>query len=73
MSPFFRQAIGRSLEISLVSSLLGLAIAALTCHSLAHTQGPLRRWMVAFTNMTSNFAGVPLAFAFIILMGPMAC
>ncbi|MDR5860478.1 ABC transporter permease subunit [Halomonas eurihalina] len=68
-SPFFRQAIGRSLEISLVSSLLGLAIAALTCHSLAHTQGPLRRWMVAFTNMTSNFAGVPLAFAFIILMG----
>ncbi|SHK59734.1 ABC transporter permease [Halomonas caseinilytica] len=68
-SPFFRQAIGRSLEISLVSSLLGLTIAALTCHSLAHTRGPLRRWMVAFTNMTSNFAGVPLAFAFIILMG----
>lgn len=69
VSPFFRQAIGRSLEISLVSSLLGLAIAGLTCHSLAHTRGPLRRWMVAFTNMTSNFAGVPLAFAFIILMG----
>ncbi len=52
-----------------MSSLLGLTIAALTCHSLAHTRGPLRRWMVAFTNMTSNFAGVPLAFAFIILMG----
>lgn len=68
-SPFFRQAIGRSLEISLISSLLGLIIATLVCHSLTRTSGPLRRWMIAFTNMTSNFAGVPLAFAFIILMG----
>ncbi|MDW7748095.1 ABC transporter permease [Halomonas sp.] len=68
-SPFFRQAIWRSLEISLVSSLLGLIIAVLACHSLTRTNGPLRRWMIAFTNMTSNFAGVPLAFAFIILMG----
>nr|WP_240550043.1 ABC transporter permease subunit [Halomonas titanicae] len=68
-SPFFRQAIGRSLEISLISSLLGLIIATLACHSLTRTSGPLRRWMIAFTNMTSNFAGVPLAFAFIILMG----
>ncbi|ELY22658.1 ABC transporter permease subunit [Vreelandella titanicae] len=68
-STFFRQAIGRSLEISLISSLLGLIIATLACHSLTRTSGPLRRWMIAFTNMTSNFAGVPLAFAFIILMG----
>lgn len=68
-SPFFRQAIWRSLEISLVSSLVGLVIATLACHSLTRTSGPLRRWMIAFTNMTSNFAGVPLAFAFIILMG----
>ena len=68
-SPFFRQAIWRSLEISLVSSLVGLVVAALACHSLTRTSGPLRRWMIAFTNMTSNFAGVPLAFAFIILMG----
>ncbi|MFG6178615.1 ABC transporter permease [Halomonas sp. THAF12] len=68
-SPFFRQAIWRSLEISLVSSLLGLVIATLACHSLTRTDGRLRRLMVAFTNMTSNFAGVPLAFAFIILLG----
>lgn len=25
--------------------------------------------MVSFTNMTSNFSGVPLAFAFIIILG----
>lgn len=68
-SDFFQQAIGRSLEISLFSSLLGLMVATLTCYSLTRTNGRLRRLMVAFTNMTSNFAGVPLAFAFIILLG----
>ena len=31
--------------------------------------GPLRNFVTAFANMTSNFAGVPLAFAFIILLG----
>ena len=28
-----------------------------------------RRWLIAFTNMTGNFSGVPLAFAFIIILG----
>ena len=68
-SAFFRQAIWKSLTISLVSSAIGLVIATLTCHALVRSGGRLRRAMIAFTNMTSNFAGVPLAFAFIILMG----
>ncbi len=68
-SAFFRQAIWKSLTISLVSSAIGLAIATLTCHALVRSGGRLRRAMIAFTNMTSNFAGVPLAFAFIILLG----
>ncbi|MAR74311.1 MULTISPECIES: ABC transporter permease subunit [unclassified Halomonas] len=68
-SAFFRQAIWKSLTISLVSSAIGLVIATLTCHALVRSGGRLRRAMIAFTNMTSNFAGVPLAFAFIILLG----
>lgn len=68
-SAFFRQAIWKSLTISLVSSAIGLVIATLTCHALVRSGGCLRRAMIAFTNMTSNFAGVPLAFAFIILLG----
>ncbi|QFU02455.1 Sulfate transport system permease protein CysW [Halomonas sp. THAF5a] len=68
-SPFFRQAIWRSLEISLVSSALGLAVATLACQAMTRANARLRRVMISFTNMTSNFAGVPLAFAFIILMG----
>ncbi|WP_110686435.1 ABC transporter permease [Salinicola aestuarinus] len=68
-SAFYRQAILRSLEIALVSSLLGIVIAAFACYGLTRTGGRVRRVLIAFTNMTSNFAGVPLAFAFIILLG----
>ncbi|WP_110666593.1 ABC transporter permease [Salinicola halophilus] len=68
-SPFYRQAIGRSLEIALVSSAAGLIVATLACYGLTRAGGRIRRVLIAFTNMTSNFAGVPLAFAFIILLG----
>ncbi|CDF85462.1 ABC transporter permease [Pseudomonas sp. QL9] len=68
-SPFYRQAIGNSLDISLWSSLIGLLIAVLGCHSLRQVNSRLRDFVMAFANMTSNFAGVPLAFAFIIILG----
>lgn len=68
-SAFYRQAMWRTLEIAIVSSLAGIVIAVLTCYSLTRLGGRWRRLLIAFTNMTSNFAGVPLAFAFIILLG----
>jgi putative spermidine/putrescine transport system permease protein len=72
-SPFYRQAIGHSLEISAWSSLIGLAVAVLGSYSLRQVQGRLSDIVLAFSNMTSNFAGVPLAFAFIILLGFNGC
>jgi putative spermidine/putrescine transport system permease protein len=68
-SKFYRQAIQLSLEISLWSSLFGLIIAVLGSYSLRRVDSKLRDFVSAFANMTSNFAGVPLAFAFIILLG----
>jgi putative spermidine/putrescine transport system permease protein len=68
-SRFYRQAMQFSLEISLWSSVLGLLIATLGSYSLRQVNSPLRTFVTAFANMTSNFAGVPLAFAFIILLG----
>jgi len=68
-SPFYLQAIRYSLEISLWSSLIGLAIAVLGSYSLRQVDSRLRDFVMAFANMTSNFAGVPLAFAFIIILG----
>ncbi|MFJ9989423.1 ABC transporter permease [Pseudomonas putida] len=68
-SKFYLQAIERSLEISFWSSLFGIVIATLGAYSLRQVDSRLRDFVSAFANMTSNFAGVPLAFAFIILLG----
>lgn len=68
-SKFYRQAIQLSLEISFYSSIFGIIIATLGSYSLRRVDSPLRNFVTAFANMTSNFAGVPLAFAFIILLG----
>ncbi|MBF8781704.1 ABC transporter permease [Pseudomonas fulva] len=68
-SKFQRQAIRHSLEISFWSSLIGILVAGLGAYSLRQVDSRLRDFVAAFANMTSNFSGVPLAFAFIILLG----
>ncbi|QDQ86495.1 ABC transporter permease subunit [Alcaligenaceae bacterium SJ-26] len=68
-SAFYRQAIRHSLEIAFWSSLIGLLIALQGCHSLRRSGGRLRDAVLSLSNMASNFTGVPLAFAFIILLG----
>ncbi|MBP2169295.1 putative spermidine/putrescine transport system permease protein [Erwinia toletana] len=69
-SPFYQQAIRNSLDISFWSSLYGLLISLIGGYSLNQIgSGRLHRFFMSFTNMTSNFAGVPLAFAFVILLG----
>ncbi|MGE1158761.1 ABC transporter permease [Pantoea agglomerans] len=73
-SPFYQQAFRFSLDISLWSSVYGLLIALVTGYSLHQLGGGrLQRFLISFTNMTSNFAGVPLAFAFVILLGLNGC
>ena len=66
---FYAQAFPNSLWLSVGSAFLGLLIASFTAASLQKVPGSLRDAMVSFTTMTSNFAGVPLAFAFIIILG----
>lgn len=66
---FCAQAFTNSLWLSVGSAFLGLLIASFTAASLQKVPGSLRDAMVSFTTMTSNFAGVPLAFAFIIILG----
>ena len=66
---FYAQAFTNSLWLSFGSALVGLLIASFAAASLQKVPGGLRDAMVSFTNMTSNFSGVPLAFAFIIILG----
>ena len=68
-SRFYLQAIQHSLQIAFWSSLIGMFVAILGSYSLRQVDSKLRDFVMAFSNMTSNFAGVPLAFAFIILLG----
>lgn len=68
-SAFILQSFHNSVWISFWSSFIGLIIAALLVSSLRHLNSRIKEAMIAFTNMSSNFAGVPLAFAFIIILG----
>ncbi len=73
-SPFYRQAIAFSLQITFWSSVFGLLIALIGSYSLRQLGATrLRTAVMSFTNMTSNFTGVPLAFAFVILLGTNGC
>lgn len=68
-SSFMLQGFSNSLWLSIWSSLISLMIATLLVSSLRRIDSKLRDGIIAFTNMSSNFSGVPLAFAFIIILG----
>lgn len=67
--PFYYEAFKNSFIISIVSSLVGIILAMFVAHALARSDQRVQDRMMLFINMTANFAGVPLAFAFIILIG----
>lgn len=67
--PLYQKAILNSIRISLVSSMIGIVIAFFGSKA-AHEAGPkMQNAFLTVLNMTSNFAGVPLAFAYMILLG----
>lgn len=68
-SAFMMQAFSNSLWLSTWSSFIGLTLATIFVASLCRVSCKLRNAVIAFTNMNSNFSGVPLAFAFIIILG----
>ena len=66
---FYLQAFENTIWLSLICSVVGLFIASITAFSIYKMQGKVRNLMISFTTMASNFSGVPLAFAFIIILG----
>jgi putative spermidine/putrescine transport system permease protein len=69
--PFIRDAYWLSIQISAVTALGGAALGFLVAY--AAIMGGLPRWMrsglITFSGVAANFAGVPLAFAFITTLG----
>ena len=62
-------AIWNSVRIAALSSLIGLVISFFTALSLTRLSSKVRVSYMPLLNMTQGFAGFPLAFAFILMMG----
>lgn len=65
----YQQAVLNSVAVSLFSAAAGLFIAFFAAKAACEASGRMRGFFVSVLNMTSNFAGIPLAFAYIILLG----
>lgn len=65
----YQQSIFNSLWISIFFALAGIIIAFLGAKAANAASAKVRNIFTSVLNITSNFAGVPLAFAFMILLG----
>ena len=66
---YYQISVVNSLEVSLISTAAGIVVAffAAFCHQ--RLGDGYRRVYTSILNMTSNFAGVTLAFSFMLLLG----
>jgi putative spermidine/putrescine transport system permease protein len=69
--PFIVEAYGNSIEISLVTAVVGGIFGFLLAYAviLGGLPGFLRTALMTFSGVASNFAGIPLALAFIFTLG----
>ena len=65
----YQRAIENSLKITLISTAAGIVIAFLGARAAYTSRGKFHSAFLTVLNMTSNFAGVPLAFAYMIILG----
>lgn len=65
----YQKAIINSIKISLTSAVAGIIIAFLGARAAHQHQDKLNHVFMTVLNMVSNFAGIPLAFAYMILLG----
>ena len=65
----YTAAIKNSVGISLFSSVVAIVFTTVNTYAIVSRSKKLRETFVVIANMTSNFAGIPLAFAYIILLG----
>jgi putative spermidine/putrescine transport system permease protein len=70
LTPVMVASFGNSLRISLVTALLGVVLGSVVAYALVTARSrPLRHALTALADVTTNFGGAPLAFAFIVTLG----
>lgn len=65
----YQTAVINSIFVAIISSLIGILIAFWGAKAANEVTSKWKNFFLNILNMTSNFAGIPLAFAFIILLG----
>jgi putative spermidine/putrescine transport system permease protein len=66
---YYHQAFKNSILISFFSSFIAIVLAVFATYSITQFSKKIQDRILVFANLTSNFAGIPLAFAFIVLLG----
>lgn len=66
---YILQGFKNSFTLSFVSAFIALVVSLFGVYAMMYFSEPVRERLLVLSNLTSNFAGVPLAFAFIVLLG----
>ena len=67
--PVYRTAIQNSLWVTFASTFVGLLIDFFLAMALSRSKGRGKAWYLSLLNLTSSFSGLPLAIAFITVLG----
>ncbi|WP_238706881.1 ABC transporter permease [Companilactobacillus halodurans] len=68
-NPYYKKAISNSLLLSMTAALVSEIVAVIGAWSLTKISDSAKESLVTVLNLASSFAGVPLAFSLIILLG----
>jgi putative spermidine/putrescine transport system permease protein len=70
LTPFMLASFRNSLQLSLTTALLGVTLGTVVAYALVTTRtAAVRHLLTALADVTTNFGGAPLAFAFIVTLG----
>ncbi|MEG1311124.1 MAG: ABC transporter permease subunit [Romboutsia sp.] len=66
---FYIQSFRNSISISFISSFISIIICTITAYCITKLSSKFQDIVLNLSNLTNNFSGVPLAFAFMIMLG----
>ncbi|WP_196426558.1 ABC transporter permease [Lysinibacillus cavernae] len=66
---YILQGFKNSITLSMISAVIALIVTLFAAYAMMKFSEPVREKILILTNLTSNFSGIPLAFAFIVLLG----
>ncbi|MET4559080.1 putative spermidine/putrescine transport system permease protein [Lysinibacillus parviboronicapiens] len=66
---YILQGFKNSITLSAISAMIALIVTLFAVYAVMRLSEPIREKILILTNLTSNSSGIPLAFAFIVLLG----